>query len=219
MNYQFTKDKFERISTKIRKIDELPTYDEVVAFMQFLEDKSIPDEQKPAKAWNKFCNEAFMWQIPNQEFVKELASTILEFHDPITLETHAGIGKLSYWLRKHGVNVQPVDDFSYRLPQRMDSLVEKLDYKQALRKYSPSLVLNVWMPGNADEIKDIIKTSFSYPSVNYLIEIGHPTRLYIPEDVKSLPRVSVDRYTTSILDMITKDGGHRKPTKAVLLIK
>ena len=87
-------DELEAIKNKILSIDELPTYDEVLRFKE--EEYSINNPNK------QFLG---VWQVYNKEFVDELTKEIKNLDVSPIIEVCAGSGKLSYWLRKNGINI------------------------------------------------------------------------------------------------------------------
>lgn len=88
----------------------------------------------------------FSWNgintILTQEFVDELQKEMQRrrLADIPMIEICAGKGKLSYHLRKLGIDIIATDDYSQKM-ERDESLVERLNHEEALEKYKPRLVI------------------------------------------------------------------------------
>ncbi|MBU90784.1 hypothetical protein CMO94_04530 [Candidatus Woesearchaeota archaeon] len=84
------------------------------------------------------------------------------------IEICAGRGKLSYQLRKHGIDIVATDNYSQKM-DRDESLVERVEsHREALEKYTPRLVVASWIPRNPELGDDVLH----FPTVDYFIDIG-----------------------------------------------
>ncbi|MBN9240158.1 MAG: hypothetical protein BGO97_10630 [Micrococcales bacterium 70-64] len=91
----------------------------------------------------------------SKEFIAEV--TKLAAGRPV-LEIAAGDGTLTRFLRDAGVDCIATDDHSWSREITYGSSVEKLDARQALRKYKPEVVICSWPPpGNSFE-RDVFST-------------------------------------------------------------
>ena len=88
-----------------------------------------------------FLDENNIFQILNEEFISSLAKFLIKLNgfykdkSPI-VEIGAGNGKLSYHLKKNGVNIIPTDNHSWKI--KTGIAVENLGHMWALKKYNPS---------------------------------------------------------------------------------
>ncbi|MCF8009971.1 MAG: class I SAM-dependent methyltransferase [Clostridiales bacterium] len=100
-----------------------------------------------------YCNAFGIYQILNKEFNDTLADEIKKLQLNPILEVGAGNGELAKVLRKRGIDVYAVDSFKDSLPERAlnkTDLPEKLDYRDAIDKYKPELIICSWMPQGED---------------------------------------------------------------------
>jgi hypothetical protein len=156
--------------------DRLPRRQEIVD--KFTERYSGLDE---------FRGNSGIFEILNREYVNALADYLQQRADemypakPITvLEVGAGTGRLSHFLheaiqkKKTGpdsqinivaTNKDSGSNVSVETPQG----VEDLDYREALLKYKPDIVISSWMP-----FQDWTGAMRSTPSVQEYILIGEP---------------------------------------------
>ena len=144
------------VAEKILRIDLIPTWGEVCQFVKRL----------GKNEWVSFCRRYTLYNIENLELVSGLAFVLRELPRPI-IEVCAGRGKLSYWLRRFGIDIIATDDYSWRLWGERHG-VEKLDVWEALEKYSPRTVLGSWIPANASLGLAIL----SHPTVEFFIDIS-----------------------------------------------
>jgi len=150
------KSDMEKVLEKIRSFQDIPSYDELVTFIEFVEtnwydklDEAL--EQKKSSfeydwyetTWSTICSKHRQYQVLNSDFVYRLADE-LEAHKQPIVELCAGNGKLSYHLRKRGINIIPTDDFSWTM--KRERFVERLSYDDAIRKYQPETALVSWCP-------------------------------------------------------------------------
>jgi hypothetical protein len=122
------------------------------------------------------CHENAIFQIYSKEFIETLANQIKKLNPKKVIEVGAGDGRLSYFLNKHGVNSKPIDNHAWAKCEDDKNVVhityppevEKIDYRNALRKYNPDLVILCWEELSAKYTQKIL----DYPSVKYVIWIG-----------------------------------------------
>lgn len=122
-----------------------------------------------------FKGEAKVWEVLTIEFIEGWAKHLLpkieklsrEGFKPVkVLEVGAADGKLSKFLKialkKLGAAVEffPVDDLSWVKSNRVNlgnNVIDK-DYRQALKDYSPNIVITSWMPPTKDFTVDYRNT-------------------------------------------------------------
>jgi len=83
----------------------------------------------------------------------------------------AGDGRLSHFLNVAGLNIKPTDNYSWGKkdhPINYPQEVEKIDFRKALKKYNPDLVIICWEELGAPFTQEILK----HPSVKGVIWIG-----------------------------------------------
>lgn len=166
----------EEILNKLRDPKYLPTYLEIMnAF------PTVIDEVKFLKAQKDNRQEIF--EFWNQEYISELSNHLIkrinevsnsENNSQTILEVGAGNGRLSYLLQEKIKEIDPanhtkiiaVDDGNWNLVPLLP--VENIDYKEALAKYNPTIVISSWMPPETDFTKDFRDT----PTVQEYILIG-----------------------------------------------
>lgn len=125
-----------------------------------------------------WCNEHRVWQLINLEFIQELASKIREIDPKTILEVGAGRGLLGKYLGKElNRKVIITDDYSWWKCGRMgddesviSGAVTKTDYKEAVRRYNPDLIIASWIPHG----REWVKYFREHESVNGCIVIGEP---------------------------------------------
>ncbi|MBP7807179.1 hypothetical protein KA047_01645 [Candidatus Saccharibacteria bacterium] len=114
----------------------------------------------------------FFCEYYTREYIEGLAEHLMQRADAnqetIVLEVGAGAGRLSRFLggaiTHPNVTIIPTD----LSDGRMYPGVEAIDYKQALQKYEPSVVLSAWMPFQSDWTAVFRQT----PSVMEYVLIG-----------------------------------------------
>jgi len=118
----------------------------------------------------QYCKTFGIYQILNREFNDALAEEIKKLELRPILEVGAGNGELAAVLRARGIELQTVDDYSEPLTQRAvhGAQPEKMDYRAALRRYKPKLVLCSWMPDGENWMADFMACD----SVQAFILIG-----------------------------------------------
>lgn len=122
------------------------------------------------------CNAHAIFQIYTKEFIETLAKDIKALKPKKILEVGAGDGRLSYFLNRYGVNSKPIDDYKWEKTEdqkevkgiRYPKEVEKIDFKDALKREQPDTVIICWEELGAKFTIDILE----YPSVKNVIWIG-----------------------------------------------
>lgn len=143
---------------KIVSLEELPTYEECLRFIEYCGSCSIIDiallsQGFPGKLFN-------IWNV---EFIEALALELSKIQKGQAIEIGAFDGKLSYHLRHRGTNIIATDDYSNEvIPET--PLVERLNHLEALERYIPEIVLASWVPNISDDV-------LNFHSVNHFIEI------------------------------------------------
>lgn len=100
-----------------------------------------------------YCDMFGIYQILNKEFNDSLAAEIKDLNLQPVLEVGAGTGDLARSMRNRGIEVKAVDSFKEPLPEkalRLSDLPEKMDYREAIDKYKPELVICSWIPKGED---------------------------------------------------------------------
>ena len=194
--------------------DELPNYIEVknaVDSLTTYDKKKILDEI--STYYSKSGNQSFAerngkklrlsYQLLNKEFVENLADEIKKLNPKKVIELNAGVGYLSRFLQRYGIDIIPTDSHNWNFDYNED--VEKLTYEQALEKYNPDVVIQSWeMPGAKGSIK-----SLEYPSVRHLIWIGEKGNCGSGDLFDYSHRIleRVGKYSLSINDILYRSHG------------
>jgi len=91
-----------------------------------------------------------LYELFSAEYISALSDYIKSRINPsdLILEVGAGDGRLAHFLRERGLNVVAIDNFEWEITPLFP--VEELDYKEALKKYNPAIVICSWMPYFAD---------------------------------------------------------------------
>lgn len=108
-----------------------------------------------------YCETFGIYQILNKEFNDALAEEIKKLGLKPVLEVGAGSGELAGVLRRRGIELIAVDDYSEPLAKKAvisEHPPEKMDYRDALKRYEPELVICSWMPGGEDWTVDFRAT-------------------------------------------------------------
>jgi hypothetical protein len=195
--------RFRETYDKILAINKLPTHQEVLELIQFSEQNFKEDKS----AINRelfgvfgdylFARKNFLggfdgglwgqaYHVWTEEFIESLADHINGLGVTGNLvEIAAGNGKLSYWLRKKGIEIIATDKNSglsglgelsrWRARNKEQEWpVEIMDYAVALRKYQPEFVLASWLlPQNPFEKNSprIQEAIIDNPSTRFYVEI------------------------------------------------
>lgn len=207
----------ERIKRKILSTKDLPKFSEIENLYNYLCEK---DEF----GWSNFCTEDkknIIYSPENVEFISELAHEIKRLHIPSKrgniVEVCAGLGKLSYHLRKNDIDIIPTDP-QILLPLAYDEkLAEKRTHLEILEKYNPILVISKWPPQSSYLGEEIL----NHPSVSYYIEIsegpavrggglsGSAASLYPTKGWKLKFLLNVERYNIFIEDHGLRHRDHK----------
>lgn len=107
-----------------------------------------------------YCKTFGIYQILNREFNDALAEEIKKLDLQPLIGVGAGNGELAAVLRARGIELHAMDDFGAQ--------PEKMDYREALRRYKPKLVLCNWMPDGENWTADFMACN----SVQAFILIG-----------------------------------------------
>lgn len=121
----------------------------------------------------EYCDQFGIYQILNAEFNDALAREIKNLGLQPVLEVGAGNGDLSQALRRRNIETVAVDNFEQTLPGKMldaPGIPEKMDYKDAIYRYNPELIICSWMPAGEDWTPDFR----AHSSVKSYILIGDP---------------------------------------------
>ena len=160
------------IVDKITSIDNLPAFEEACKLCYELWDSFDKNVQINGRlvSWPLFCMGNEIHEVYNAEFIDALAEEIRRLGNIKTpiVEVCAGDGKLSYHLRKKGIEVIATDDYSFGISND-ETLVEKLSSYEALKKYNPEIVIGAWLPYKAVEMGLGV---IDFPSVKYFFDIG-----------------------------------------------
>lgn len=133
------------------------------------------DHAYPIDLWG-WCNQHYVYQLPNIEFIQELAKVIKEINADVILEIGAGRGIISRNVSKIiGKDIILTDDYSWWGNKENAEKIEytdiiKMDYKEAIKKFKPDLVIASWIPYN----KGWTKYFRLHPYIKGYIIIGEP---------------------------------------------
>ncbi len=135
--------------------------------------------------WINFCHDKKRptYEFLTREFINALGDYLIERVEEIRqtpgqqiviMEVAAGNGRMTHFLGKrlmernaHNIVIIPTDSGEWEL--KPDFYVNRLDYREALDRFMPQIVICSWMPQFTD-----FTTSFrECPSVQEYILIGH----------------------------------------------
>lgn len=146
--------------------DHLPTRQEIID--SFGPHSTIDEEMDWNVRFGEFCRnpDQLVYEFLNQEFIAALGSYLAgrvttmqqaTGDSIVILEVGAGNGRLSHFLQEvleklpiSHVKVVATDPVHPHYQIEPQFPVEKLDYKSALLKYQPDIVISSWMPYGAD---------------------------------------------------------------------
>jgi hypothetical protein len=74
------------------------------------------------------------------------------------IEIAAGDGTLTKFLKQQGVQIQASDDYSWKHAVRYPEWVARMDAKEALRHYSPEVVVCSWPPAGNSFERQVFRT-------------------------------------------------------------
>jgi|TARA_Y100000310_G_C20588586_1_gene766746 hypothetical protein len=165
---------YDKLQQDILDTDILLPYAHVLATLR---EVSTPiDSSKPVNNYAEYASHLGFFKgkgvnsILTEEFIEELYREMRSrrLADIPMIEICAGRGKLSYQLRKHGIDIVATDNYSQKM-DRDESLVERVEsHREALEKYTPRLVVASWIPRNPEIGDDVLH----FPTVDYFIDIG-----------------------------------------------
>lgn len=102
-----------------------------------------------------------VFQLLNIEFTRELAKEIKEINPEVILEVGAGEGLLGKFLSKElGKEIILTDDYSWWERENIkieNKDVLRMDYKIAIKRYCPDLIIASWIPYNSWWTKEFRK--------------------------------------------------------------
>ncbi|MFA5460281.1 MAG: hypothetical protein WC283_03080 [Candidatus Paceibacterota bacterium] len=156
-NFRYTKDPLREL---VDKKYSFPLRDIVLMFHSRAWEYDLKTKQETYGSQQQF-------QFWNKQFNDELEKILKKLKPKLILEVGAGDGTLSKILSDRGFNVIATDNYSWPFRKRFFK-VNKIDYKKALEKYQPDVVINSWMPLGTDWTKDFRKAK----SVKHYITIG-----------------------------------------------
>jgi hypothetical protein len=107
------------------------------------------------------------FQFWNKQFNDELSKILKKIKPKLILEVGAGDGMLSRILFDRKFPIIATDNYDWPFNTRYFN-VRELDYKEALKKYKPDVVISSWMPLYTDWTPDFRKAE----SVKHYITIG-----------------------------------------------
>ena len=165
--------------------EKLRPYEQVISFLSRVEEEfSI----------KKYCNGAneggrWIYQIYSIEFIRDLSvlmeSVLVKVHSKGTvLEVMAGDGMLSHYLSCMGsVNPIPSDNKSSRDDIAFSKDMETVDAIEAVRKYTPALVLLSWEPYYSDISLSLVESGIP------VIWIGNPDACAVSSHIHDIDYV------------------------------
>jgi hypothetical protein len=177
---EHSESEIERMKDNLKTPSYLPSYKELKKYFS-----DVPEHSTECKNWREFVDEDYkIYEIYTQEFIENFSNFLVkhvkEFKkegQPVTiLEVGAGNGRLTYFLNSNIKEISSdlvkciaVDSGESKIKEAfLEVPVEKLDYKEALKKYKPQIVISSWMPHDEDWTTDFIKED----SVEEYILIG-----------------------------------------------
>ena len=145
---------YEELKNRVTKVGKL-FHDNIREFIKM---------SYPLDLWG-WASQHMMFQLPNLEFVQELAKVIKEINPETTLEIAAGRGIISRHISKIiDKDIILTDDYSWWRKEKVDEKIEyadviKMDYKEAIKKFQPDLIIASWIPYNKFWTKDFRRYS------------------------------------------------------------
>lgn len=177
-----TEAQMQEMKEKLLDREHLPHIEELRSYFSALKEDS--EEQK---FWRSALgiskeNGNQIYEIYTEEYIEGLARALIKRCEnegrPLTIsEVGAGSGRLTHFLKKQfGEELDKLAKFiatdsgewkvTPEFPE--DTPVEKIDYKEALKRYQPDIVICSWMPPKEDWTPDFRATN----SVKEYILIG-----------------------------------------------
>ncbi|MCX6723327.1 MAG: hypothetical protein NT094_04680 [Candidatus Staskawiczbacteria bacterium] len=178
---EHSEENIEKMQDKLKDPSYLPNCDELRTYFG-----AVPRYSTEDRNWKEFVDEDYkIYEIYTQEFIERFSIFLAEQikklkkdDQPTTiLEVGAGNGRLAHFLNNRLKDISPdlarcvaTDSGANESKEAFpgETPVEKLDYKEALKKYKPQIVICSWMPYGIDWTVDFRKTN----SVEEYILIG-----------------------------------------------
>lgn len=208
---------------KLLSIEELPSFEDV--YNLFYGINNIHDAGYSRATWRDFCAHYNITIAYNKEFVDELADVLRDMFenglDPPFLELYAGNGKLSYHLRKRGIDAIAIDDYSWinrdavdydvglKYVESFSDYVEGISHREALEKYRPEVVFLAYEPPESNAVRDVmnsrdvkrfiyVEDALSPPLLKYVNEFTGNGKTWEMEYVKG-----AEKYQITLNDKIS----------------
>jgi len=108
-----------------------------------------------------------IFQFYNKQYNDAIAQVLHKMSPRLILDVGAGDGLMTKLMKARGFNIIAVDNYSWEFRERYADVI-RMDYKKALAKYNPDVVISSWMPLGTDWTPDFRKTK----SVKHYIQIG-----------------------------------------------
>ncbi len=159
---------YEDVLSRVNKVETDFYYN-----MKHLDKMKILDMSAPLYLLD-WADKHFVFQIPNKEFIYELANKIKGIGPKTILEVGAGRGIISKYLSEVlGKNIIMTDSYdwwNYKNPETkiLCPNVLKRTYIEAIEEFKPDLIIASWIPYGQCWTKDFRK----YPFVKGYILIG-----------------------------------------------
>lgn len=177
---EHSESEIERMKDNLKNPSYLPNYKELKKYFS-----DVPEHSTECKNWREFVDEDYkIYEIYTQEFIEKFSNFLLEQikelkkegQPIIILEVGAGNGRLTHFLGDKLKEMPSdlakciaVDSGESKIKEAfLETTIEKIDYKEALKKYKPKIVISSWMPHNEDWTADFRKED----SVEEYILIG-----------------------------------------------
>jgi hypothetical protein len=143
---------YEDLENRVIKVEE--------TFIEFLNSRKIKS-QTISLSLGLWSWAHHVFQLLSIEFIRELAQKIKEIDPNIILEVGAGEALLGKYLMKElNKEIILTDDYSWWEKDNLvikNKDVIKLNYKDAINRYKPDLILASWIPYRQCWTKDFIK--------------------------------------------------------------
>ena len=159
---------YEDVLSRVNKVETDFYYN-----MKHLDKMKISDLSAPLYLLD-WADKHMVFQIPNKEFIYELANKIKDIGPRTILEVGAGRGIISKYLSevlgKDIIMTDSYDWWNYKNPETkiLCPNVLKRNYIDAIEEFEPDLVIASWIPYNQCWTEDFRK----YPFVKGYILIG-----------------------------------------------
>jgi hypothetical protein len=154
------------MQNKLKDFSYLPSYNELKKYFDVVPKYSTED-----KNWREFVDEDYkLYEIYTKEFIERFSDFLVEQVKELKngdklitiLEVGAGNGRLTYFLNDRLkkifsdlVKFIAIDSGESEIKEAFPkTIVEKIDYREALKKYKPQIVICSWMPHGEDWTSD-----------------------------------------------------------------